>query len=65
MAELIQHVMRFSDLFFGLLLFGGGVVTGVFLREADVVTGNHIKTAAKKVVNKVKNVGKDAPVENN
>lgn len=57
--------MRFSDLFFGLLVFGGGVITGVFLREANVVTGDQIRRTAKKSVDKMRGVSKAAPATNN
>lgn len=50
-------IMRLSDIFFGLLLFGGGVVAGVFLCEAEVITGDQIKRTTKKAVDKVR--GKD------
>ena len=53
--------MRISDIFFGLILFGGGVITGVFLREANVVTGPQIKKAAQKGIDKIKGKREAAP----
>ena len=57
--------MRLSDIFFGLLLFGGGVVAGVFLCEAEVITGDQIKKTAKKAVDKARGKGQVAPANAN
>jgi len=54
--------MRFGDIFFGLLIFGGGIVAGVFLREGNVLTGDQIKTATRKTLDKARGVRKAGPV---
>ena len=50
--------MRFSDLLFGLGIFGAGIVAGVFLCEAKIVTGSQIKLTTKSVVDKIGSVRK-------
>jgi hypothetical protein len=46
--------MRFSDILFGVMIFAGGIVTGIFLRESNVVTGEQIKKTTKNTIDKVR-----------
>jgi hypothetical protein len=55
--------MRLGDLLFIALAFTGGVITGVFLRESEMLTGDHIKKTTKTVVDKFRNTEESTTTE--